>query len=75
MKDFQDLIQKDKQANKDKIDKDKADLMMQFENMQKELRNIQNNQSAKSGGKSSKLDTDADDYDDELQDQMAESLF
>lgn len=52
MKDFQDLIQKDKQANKDKIDKDKADLMMQFENMQKELRNIQNNQSAKSGGKS-----------------------
>ena len=51
------------------MDKDKADLMMQFENMQKELRNIQSSQVAKSGGKSYKnLDDDAEDYDDELQD-------
>lgn len=76
MKDFQDLLQKNNLVDKDKIDKDKADLMMQFENMQKELRNIQNTQVGKSGDKSSKnLDDDADDYDDELQDQMAESLF
>ena len=67
MKDFQDLLQKDKLVDKNKIDKDKADLMMQFENMQKELRNIQSSLVAESGGKSSKnLDDDNDDYDDEL---------
>ena len=40
MKDFQDLIQKDK-TNIDKVKKDNQDIMLQFENMQKELRNIQ----------------------------------
>ena len=51
--------------NKDKQDKDKADLMTQFENMQQELRNIQHTQPPKSG-KSSKIDEEPEEYDDEL---------
>lgn len=40
--------------------------------MQKEVKNVQNTQPKV---KSSKVDEEVDDYDDELQDQMAESLF
>lgn len=43
MKDFQDLIQQDEdyKSHIEKTKKNKADLMQQFEDMQKELRKIQ----------------------------------
>lgn len=74
MKDFQDLIQQDEdyKSHIEKTKKNKADLMQQFEDMQKELRKIQDSQPK---SKSSKIEEVVEDYDDELQDQMAESLF
>lgn len=70
MKDFQDLIEPGKH-DKDKAKQNAQELLEQFESIQREMMDsIQNKQAT-----TSKEEQDIDDYDDELQDQMAESLF
>ena len=65
MKDFQDLINVDKKQSG--VEARQQNIMSNFEQIQQEMRISPSIKEVK--------EDDIDDYDDELQDQMAESLF